>query len=44
MTWLQKYGFPQIKLKPHTQMDEWYEPRLVKVLNRPEETEFNEEE
>lgn len=44
MWWLKTYGFPEIKLKPHTQMDEWYEPRLFRCLNRPEENEYDEDE
>ena len=44
MQWLQKYGFPEIKTKPHTQMDEWYEPRCVTCLNRPEENWMDEDE
>ncbi len=45
MKWLKGNGFDdQIKVKPHTQIDEYYEPRLIKCLNKPEEIEELDEE
>lgn len=45
MKWLKGNGFDdQIKVKPHTQIDEYYEPRLIKCLNKPEENEELDEE
>ena len=45
MNWLKRFGFEkEIKTKPHTQIDEYYEPRLIKCVNRPEENEPLDEE
>lgn len=37
MQWLKDYGFPQIVISAHTQIDEYFEKTYVKVLNRPAE-------
>lgn len=45
MNWLKKNGFgDKIKTKPHTQIDEYYEPRLIECLNNKEENDPIEDE
>lgn len=36
MKWLKDFGFPEIVITPHTQIDEYFEKQYVKVLNKPE--------
>ena len=37
MKWLKDYGFPDISITAHTQIDEYFEKTYVKVLNKPTE-------
>lgn len=37
MKWLKEYGFPDITITPHTQIDEYFEQSYIKVLNKPVE-------
>mmetsp|Transcript_26287 Transcript_26287/g.30405 ORF Transcript_26287/g.30405 Transcript_26287/m.30405 type:complete len:99 (-) Transcript_26287:40-336(-) len=37
MEWLKKYGFDDIQITAHTQIDEYYEKTYIKVLNKPQE-------
>lgn len=38
MKWLKDYGFPEIVISNHTQIDEYFEKSYIKVLNKPTET------
>lgn len=33
--WLKEYGFPDIVISPHTQIDEYFEKSYIKILNKP---------
>lgn len=37
MKWLKDYGFPNITITKHTQIDEYWEEKQIKVLNKPTE-------
>lgn len=37
MNWLKDYGFPDINITAHTQIDDYFEKQYVKVLNKPQE-------
>ena len=37
MKWLNDLGFPKISITAHTQKDEYFEKKQVKILNKPTE-------
>ena len=37
MKWLKEYGFPDLVITCHTQIDEYFEKTYVKILNKPQE-------
>lgn len=36
MKWLKDYGFPNIQITSHTQIDEYFEKNYIKILNKPQ--------
>ena len=37
MMWLKEYGFPDIVITKHTQIDEYFEKKYVTVMNKPQD-------